>query len=102
MSTAIRQYTLNTDLAVSALGLEADEQRSWRDSERFHKILAWLYSGDFAQCHMHIREKRKKGTGTWLLESAEFISWKEGRGHRLLWGMGIREWSQPRILVGIF
>ena len=56
--------------------------------------MTWLYTGDFAQRHLDIREKRKTGTGQWLLELDEFSAWKGGSGERVLWGKGIRKLIQ--------
>jgi hypothetical protein len=80
---------------VQALEIDAAEQRAWRGEERFAKILTWLDPGDFAERHTDIREKRKEGTGAWLLETKEFCGWASGKTEALLWGRGIRGCFRP-------
>jgi hypothetical protein len=53
-------------------------------------IAEWLSSLDFKEKQSDIFEKRADGTGQWLLESAPFQDWLEGKS-RILWCSGMRE-----------
>jgi len=93
---AIKEYALNTDLAVQCLEVEADAQRQWRENAKYDKVLEWLFSGEFSRKHSDIKQKRTEGTGGWLLESVEFQQWRRGRSHPILWGRGI---PQPLSMI---
>lgn len=61
------------------------------DPER-RDIIDWLSPLNFKLIHSEIFQNREDGTGQWMLESQEFINWRDGRS-KTLWCPGIREIS---------
>lgn len=60
-----------------------DRLNQGQDSQERLAILNWLSSFDHTAQQNDISARRQAGTGVWLLESPEFISWKSIRGETL-------------------
>lgn len=58
-------------------------------SQVHQEVLDWLSPLNFASRHADIMSRRQKGTGEWLIDSAEFQDWSSGR-QRMLWCAGMR------------
>jgi len=61
-----------------------ERQQETREQQReYETILNWLTPIDFVSQQNDIISRRQKGTGTWLLGSMEYQSWREIKGQRL-------------------
>ena len=52
------------------------------------KILAWISPLDFRAKHHDVLSRHHPGTGEWIFDSPEYISWRHGHS-KLLWCTGI-------------
>jgi len=54
-------------------------------------ILSWISETDSEQKHHSVRQPRVKGTGGWLLDRKEFLSWRDGTAvSNVLWCHGLQ------------
>ena len=54
-------------------------------------ILSWISETDFEQKHHFVRQPRVEGTGGWLLDQREFLSWEDGTAvSNVLWCHGLQ------------
>jgi hypothetical protein len=61
-----------------------ERQQETRERQReYETILNWLTPIDFVSQQNDFISRRQKGTGTWLLGSIEYQSWRETKGQRL-------------------
>jgi Cdc6-like AAA superfamily ATPase len=61
-----------------------ERQQETRERQReYETILNWLTPIDFVSQQNDFISRRQKGTGTWLLGSTEYQSWREIKGQRL-------------------
>ncbi|KAL7268693.1 hypothetical protein RUND412_008673 [Rhizina undulata] len=77
LSSAINNSHVNNNNIV----INSDVERS--------KILEWLSRVPFEDHHLFIRPLRQAGTGKWLLEKEDFVSWKHSPSSSILWLRGI-------------
>ena len=49
-----------------------------RKAQRREKILDWISTSENESKHKAIRMPRVPGTGEWLLETEEFMTWRMG------------------------
>lgn len=69
--------------------------------EMRRKVLEWLTPVDYEDTHQRHFKKHFGITGQWLIDHAQFTSWKDTPGSHLLWCYGIRESSEttPDLLI---
>jgi hypothetical protein len=60
------------------------------DREDRRNISRWLSPLNFKAVQGEYLQKRQEGTGQWILESQEFIDWRDGTSE-VLWCPGNRE-----------
>lgn len=75
---------------------------NWNNFELVHDVLAWLHSKQkpkYFERQRTLSHQRVSGTGEWLLETPEFLEWKDGTG-AFLWLDGISK--QYHSLVNVF
>jgi hypothetical protein len=54
-------------------------------------ILSWISETDYGQKHHSVRQPRVEGTGGWLLDHREFLSWRDGTAvSNVLWCHGLQ------------
>src|SRR6266487_3475108 len=70
--------------------------------ERTSRVIEWYSVVDPSSNHVAAREKREPTTGTWLLESAEFVAWRNAP-NSFLWLCGIPGCGKTvlRYLIGV-
>lgn len=74
---------------VKSLTLQTQHDAISHSHERENdNIIRWLQSTDCSTNHNTAWEQHEPKTGSWLLDSREFVSWME-RSNRLLWLFGI-------------
>src|SRR6267154_535868 len=61
-----------------------ERQQETRERQREHEtILNWLTPIDYVSQQNDFITRRQKGTGTWLLDSIEYQSWRERKKQTL-------------------
>ena len=59
----------------------------WTEQKR-HRVLDWIPSMPFGRTQENSYERRVEGSGNWLIEHPEFITWRESLKSTLLWVHG--------------
>ncbi|KAH0287348.1 hypothetical protein KCU62_g6027, partial [Aureobasidium sp. EXF-3399] len=86
---ALRLLDQTTAQTNSMAQITAQNQRilDVQGSDEFRKIIAWLGSPDPMTNHATARQRHESQTGTWLLKSSQYQSWKTGAvSHLWLYG----------------
>jgi hypothetical protein len=73
---------------TAGVSTNVSEARSRGKEERLGKICSWLSAPDPSTNYHKAHKQRQAETGLWLLESANFVEWKESAASRL-WLYGI-------------
>src|SRR5205809_5295115 len=71
--------------------------------ESTSRVIEWYSVVDPSSNHVAARGKREPTTGTWLLESAEFVAWRNAP-NSFLWLCGIPGCGKTvlRYLIGVY
>lgn len=82
-----RMLTIDGTLLAMATHKEVREGRKewqeWRQADAKITILDWISSTTYATQQNDLLDRRQKGTGEWLLQSAEFHEWITTNQHTL-------------------
>ena len=88
---AVRSYTSSMGFLSATMTSEVLRRGKRHDEiEKRHKILKWLWDGNYWEIHKSLRERRVPHTGNWFLDSLPFKDWREGKGSTFLICPGIR------------
>jgi hypothetical protein len=60
-----------------------------RVDDKRQNVLDWIWTGDYSQRHIALREIRVSNTGQWFLDSDEYKRWINSDFHALI-GYGLR------------
>ncbi|KAI8714078.1 NACHT domain-containing protein [Fusarium sp. LHS14.1] len=80
LTALLNQLSSETTVAVKK---GVDRLNEGQDRQERLDILNWLSSFDHMAQQNDISARRQAGTGLWLLESREFVSWKTSKGKTL-------------------
>ncbi|KAI8658210.1 NACHT domain-containing protein [Fusarium keratoplasticum] len=80
LTTLLNQLSSETTVAVKK---GVDRLNEGQDRQERLNTLNWLSSFDHMAQQNDISARREAGTGLWLLESREFVSWKSSKGKTL-------------------
>ncbi|KAG9499240.1 hypothetical protein J7337_010059 [Fusarium musae] len=67
------------------------ETREFQERQDFHSMETYIRPPSYDEDLDRIRNSRCKGTGSWLVQDQQFVSWAEGKekSHQVLWLQGI-------------
>ena len=83
----IANRTVAIASSVAHISAQSQQILDLQQSDQFKKIKAWLSPPDPMTNHAAARQRHEPHTGTWLLQSLQYRSWKAG-GIRHLWLFG--------------
>lgn len=84
----IRALLLSTDITTRQILHAVEGESQVRSLE---ELCSWISPLDFSKYQEELFSRRQEGTGSWFLESENFISWRDGSGSPRLWCPGIRK-----------
>ncbi|KAF7968506.1 hypothetical protein HWV62_30226 [Athelia sp. TMB] len=70
-----------------------DGLKGIKDDQKKEKIERWLVAPDTSLNYKAARDKHQRGTGSWLVDGADFIGWKDD-SDSILWLRGGRDWMR--------
>ncbi|KAI9853123.1 MAG: hypothetical protein M1824_001536 [Vezdaea acicularis] len=79
--------------------LQSTSERQDQELEQ-QRIIEWLSPLNFFKTQIDVSQKRQDGTGQWLLESKEFVTWVSTPGD-ILWCSGMPGAGKTVLAIGI-
>ncbi len=81
-----------------------EQERRFEDTaarEARRQILDWISTTKYYQKHQALRESRARNTGNWILQTSEYLRWRDGTG-TTLWCQGIQGSGKTNLVYDTF
>ena len=84
MNIRSSQILLATNELAETIDKRTRDLQLYQDSSERQDVLHWLSSLNFLTQQSNFSGRRQEGTGTWLLNSSEFLEWRDTAGKTIV------------------
>jgi hypothetical protein len=87
----LKKFLQEADETRNKISHNVEQVLQWVSEQERRSLLEWISTVQYGRHHDEIEERRRPGTGNWLIEHERFCEWVDSPSSSILWLQGSRK-----------